>query len=312
MNFIGDLTNSNLQTLYFYNQNDYPKKNCLFNNSYEQIVFFNHMFFNDGGSKKTKNTFNNYDYLANIIKLKKNSKKITSNKNACVEFIDNENRICVFIDRFVNKYESKLIYGCKIKGNKFCLIGTIDYKTKKAVIQTLQEDKKCLYKDTLPNQVDINKIMEHFIDFCRKEKMKYIYLTDNSYITCGKEKRKVHLSEIFILKTGKPYYSERFGFIPEQNDWYNMYLHNIHIMSKTKWNDKKIKWMNILNLIKNKDEYSIIIEKLIECKNENCILTDFIKKLGNKMCDSWEILVNHLFTNLQLHRMYGIVFILKL
>lgn len=302
MNYIDKLTNCNLQTLYFYYQTDYPKKRGILETSREQKIFFDLFMFKGGGFS------NNYNYMTNMIEIKKQSKKM-SNKDASVEFIDDDKRICLFIDKFINKYETKLIYGCKI--NNYCLSATLNYKTKIAILQTLQKDTRCLYKNGFPNQKDINKMMLHFIDFCKKESMKEIQLTDNSYIVCGENKIKVHLSEIFILKRGKPYYSEKFGFIPEDVG-YQLFLDNIKIMKKIKWNSKKIKWKTILNHLSNEKEKNIILQNIENCKNKDCLLTEFIQKLGNKICESWKILIHYLFLQLRLNRMYGITFILPL
>jgi hypothetical protein len=123
-------------------------------------------------------------------------------------------------------------------------------------------------------------------------KIREIQLTDNSTIKCKKE--TIRLANLYTLTSGTTWYG-KFGFIPIQKDILKMYKNNMKIMNKTR-----------AKLIK-----SFLDKYKIPYKPSELVKT-VLKKYFTKDCSKYLKLEYKLMKLLDIDRMYGYSFKLKL
>lgn len=169
----------------------------------------------------------------------------------------------------------------KYKNNIHCGSIAIDTKTKRATITSLGNSPKCITSennDVVYKYGDI--LFQIMIDICKKENVKAIELTDNSYVLCCAGDVNLSLDYLKTMTQGLTHYS-KYGF-KYKRDYDNTILKKNHKHFLT---DPTIKADIILKLLKNKkidDETIDKIKKLFEIykkdtNSDNISVKKFVK-----------------------------------
>lgn len=138
------------------------------------------------------------------------------------------------------------------KEDDHCAVLIVDFVKKKSTIQSLNnytDCVRCLTDDKIFFRTgDI--LTQIMIIISIKNKLKYIELTDNSYLLC--KNSKLLLIHLRTMTKGTPFYT-KYGFIPlYEKDIYNHNL-NIYKEKKTLTKKKIIKYLYFREFDKNKD-----------------------------------------------------------
>jgi hypothetical protein len=157
---------------------------------------------------------------------------IDNNVNAEKVELDNGDIFYYNVERYTPMNENnnyKVIDLVSLKKKNFddesfipCASIQLNLKNKKADIFSLGNNNKCIKaknKDTVFKYGDI--MFQIMLDICKRERIKYISLTDNSNITCGKH--KLNLDVLKTLTHGTTHYT-KYGFNFKQKidrDTYN-------------------------------------------------------------------------------------------
>lgn len=138
------------------------------------------------------------------------------------------------------------------KENNHCAVLIIDFVKKKSIIQSLNNYTDCVRCLTNENFFfrtgDI--LTQIMIIMSIKNKLKYIELTDNSYLLC--KNSKISLIHLRTMTKGTPFYS-KYGFIPVYEK--RIYDHNFknYNKHKTLTKEKIIKYLYFKEFDKNED-----------------------------------------------------------
>lgn len=175
----------------------------------------------------------------------------------------------------------------KYKNNIDCGSISINNKNKTATITSLGNNSKCLKSKNNIEFKNGDILFQIMLYICKKEKIKKIELTDNSYIKCGNI--ELCLDYLKTLTYGYPHY-HKYGFKFKYTED-NKILKENYYNFKT---DPKITKTNFLLLLQNKkidnqiiNQLNKILEKI---PNDNIsikkIVLLFTKKLNdNENCD---------------------------
>lgn len=140
------------------------------------------------------------------------------------------------------------------KENDHCAVLIVDFVKKKSTIQSISnyvDCVRCLTDNKIIFRIgDI--LTQIMIIMSMKNKLKYIELTDNSYLLC--KNSKLSLIHLRTMTKGTPFYS-KYGFIPLYETETDIYNHNLNIFNekKTLVKDKIIKYLYFKEFDKDKD-----------------------------------------------------------
>lgn len=145
----------------------------------------------------------------------------------------------------------------KYNGIVDCGSISIDVKNKIATITSLGNDSKCL-KSKNNVKFKYGDIMYQIMLYiCKKEKIKKIEITDNSYRKCGDI--ELSLDYLKILTHGFPHY-HKYGFRFKYNKDNEILIENNNNFQ----NDPKITKNKLLSLLKNNNVDENLIDKIIK------------------------------------------------
>lgn len=168
------------------------------------------------------------------------------------------------------------------KEDDHCAVLIVDFVKKKSTIQSLNNYNDCV-RCLTNNKIFFRTgdiLTQIMIIMSIKNKLKYIELTDNSYLLC--KNSKLLLIHLRTITKGTPFYT-KYGFISQyEKDIYNHNL-NIYNKQKTLTKEKIIKYLYFKKFDKNKDVeilnyiQNILIPRL---KTIN-LVSDFINSIIN-------------------------------
>lgn len=270
----------------FYDTLDFLRDNQIQNLTFEKNKKIKLKYNNSlqGGNLSGLNNFIvNSEYIANI--------------DEYIDTVDKNNKYINFI-----KIDDNFI-GCErgdYKNDDHCAILIIDMKIKSASIQSLNNYKDCLKCNDINDEYKIGDVLMRIIlTLCRKEKIKEISLTDNSYFLCNNDNNKIQLKYLRTLTKGEPYYC-KFGFRPKYDEDIKTWKYNkkkflekptitkkelMNIILYRKFNEKDTKDKKILTYINDMilpklqdvNIVSNVVKMLMECKNSiSCHLLNVI------------------------------------
>ena len=148
-----------------------------------------------------------------------------------------------------------------------------------------------------------------------KFNIKYIELTDNSYIDCNHKDIKIWLADLSLLQYAETFYG-KFGFIPNKKIDHNNYKNNKKILEKLLTKDVNLKEIIVKSedYVLNKELLKIIYTSYQEYENQlfNEWFLYISKILMKKNCHFFEYFIDKLFKVLQLSSLAHKTFILEL
>ena len=175
------------------------------------------------------------------------------------------------------------------KEDDHCAVLIVDFVNKKSIIQSLNNYTDCLR--CLTNDKILFKtgdiLTQIMIIMSIKNKLKYIELTDNSYLLC--KNSKLLLIHLRTMTRGTPFYS-KYGFIPLYEK--DIYDHNLNIYNKQKTltKEKIIKYLYFREFEKNKEKHVKILNYiqniLIPRLKPINLVSDFINSIINDKCNA--------------------------
>ena len=185
-----------------------------------------------------------------------------------------------------------------------------------AYIQGITSNKynTCFTQPELNNGKNIMEVSIKMLKkYKSKLKIKYIELTDNSFIQCN-ETVKIWLANLSFLQYNDTFYG-RFGFRPKDKEMYEKYLSNRVIL--------KIKLVNDIDLtdIIRKYNKSITVElktKLLDSYNKykEFNIVQWFNKVSRKYmkldCNFFDYLINTIFQHFRLEKLKGELYRLEL
>lgn len=196
----------------------------------------------------------NIDEYSDIIYTQLNEKSMINNKeykkidiNNIIMNNDHNNKTISFIKFNAIKDERG-----DYKEDDHCAVLIIDFVKKKSIIQSLNNYTDCVRcltnKKFFFRTGDI--LTQIMIIMSIKNKLKYIELTDNSYLLC--KNSKISLIHLRTMTKGTPFYS-KYGFIPVYEK--SIYDHNLKNYNKYKTltKEKIIKYLYFKEFDKNED-----------------------------------------------------------
>jgi hypothetical protein len=143
-----------------------------------------------------------------------------------------------------------------------------------------------------------------------KFNLKYIELTDNSFIYC--DKYNIRLADLSFLQYNDTWYGKH-GFMPSKDTYIEYYKDNQKILARFLTKDLNIDM--IFNKIKNNEEIKENILKYYKLFANN-LLTDWFNKISKKYmkknCYFFDRLINEIFKELKLISLHNRTFIKKL
>lgn len=175
-----------------------------------------------------------------------------------------------------------------------CAVLIIDFVKKKSIIQSLNNYTDCVRclsnNEILFKSGDI--LTQIMIIMSIKNNLKYIELTDNSYLLC--KNSKLLLIHLRTMTKGNPFYS-KYGFIPLYEK--NIYEHNINIykQQKTLTKEQIIKYLYYRDFDNNKDAkiLNYINNILIPRLNPIILVSEFINSIiGDNNKEACSLLYN--------------------
>jgi hypothetical protein len=182
------------------------------------------------------------------------------------------------------------------KENDHCGVLIIDYLKKTSTIQSLTNYTNCV-KCLTNNEIffKIGDILTQLmIIMSIKNNLKYIFLTDNSYLLC--KKSKMQLIHLRTMTHGKPYYL-KYGFVPTDeiekkilNDNLINFKKNISLKK-----EELVGYFNYRNFNTNKDDNMLnyINNILIPRLKKINLVSDIIKSIiDDKTKESCSLLYN--------------------
>ena len=180
------------------------------------------------------------------------------------------------------------------KEDDHCAVLIIDFVKKKSIIQSLNNYTDCVRclsnNEILFKSGDI--LTQIMIIMSIKNNLKYIELTDNSYLLC--KNSKLLLIHLRTMTKGNPFYS-KYGFIPLYEK--NIYEHNINIykQQKTLTKEQIIKYLYYRDFDNNKDAkiLNYINNILIPRLNPIILVSEFINSIiGDNNKEACSLLYN--------------------
>lgn len=177
--------------------------------------------------------------------------------------------------------------GCKYKNNIHCGSIAIETKNNNASITSLGNDTKCLLSGDNKTEFKYGDILfQIMINICKKENVKKIVLTDNSYRQCGNT--DLSLDYLKTLTHGFPHY-HKYGFKYKYDHDNQILKENYkHFLTSPTINANKI-----LSLLKEKKIDNKIINKIKklfeiykkENNNNEISVRKFVKFYTNDLKD---------------------------
>lgn len=197
----------------------------------------------------------NIDEYSDMIYTQTNAKSFENNKEYKkinindIKITENPNKKTISFIKFNSIKDERGDY----KEDDHCAVLIIDFKKNISVIQSLNNYTdciKCLTNDNITFKTgDI--LTQIMIVMSIKNKLKYIYLTDNSYLLC--KNSKLALIHLRTMTKGKPFYS-KYGFISKNEKDITEHNLNIYNQKKTLTKEEIIKYLNYRVFDKKKDE----------------------------------------------------------
>lgn len=170
------------------------------------------------------------------------------------------------------------------KENDHCAVLIVDFVKKKSTIQSISNYVDCV-RCLTDNKIIFRTgdiLTQIMIIMSMKNKLKYIELTDNSYLLC--KNSKLSLIHLRTMTKGKPFYS-KYGFIPLHEYETDIYNHNLKIYNekKTLVKDKIIKYLYFKEFDKVKDVQILnyIENTIIPRLKPINLVSDFINSIIN-------------------------------
>ena len=170
---------------------------------------------------------------------------------------------------------------------KNCLEAIVYKELNKGNIKMIQNHKDCSLYDNLKHGDETINFLKNCVSFLfyYYENMKYLELTDNSFIYC--KEGKLSLPDFYTVKYGYTWYESYLDVIPTKNS--KKYINNIKKDIKKRLNDKInlskdqfFKEFYIYYLKKNKD-YRFIFDLY----NENMTFKEYLNGMFNKNIDCY-------------------------
>jgi hypothetical protein len=254
-----------------------------------------------------ENKVNTLNFInSKIIPLKIYNNNLIGGNDYNLEIKLNNNKYIVHVDEYedIGSGNRKLINFIKLKAKQdergdyreddHCGVLIIDEDNKIATIQSVNNYKSCLKCIENENPYKIGDILTQImIKISKKNNIKNITLTDNSYLLCNTV--KISLIHLRTMIKGEPFYC-KYGFTPSNKEEYKNWNKNKKIflskpfLTKDKFidfliyrkfdkknkNDKKIlNYINnfIIPRLKDNNKISKILESMINDKtDESCYL----------------------------------------
>jgi hypothetical protein len=227
-------------------------------------------------------------------------------------FIEYNNEKIKF-DKVVDDDHTKLFLST-IDGNGDCILILIFKDSDIALLQSLSNDN-CLKNPKLNNGKHLMAIAIKVLKkYKQKFNIKYVDLTDNSFIYCDKNV-KISLADLSLLQYGDTFYG-RFGFKLKEKKYNKMMINNKLILKNLLTKD-----INLSKIIIELKEYKLNKELLKTIYNsyqeyENELFIKwflYISKLLMKYnCEFFDNFIIEIFQNYKLYSLAHKVFILEL
>ena len=207
------------------------------------------------------------------------------------------------------------LYVSTLDKHSNCILILIYKDNNTAVLQGISSDK-CFRNPEFNNGKHLMTITIKFLKkYQEKFNIKYIELTDNSYIDCNHKDIKIWLADLSLLQYNETFYG-KFGFIPNKKIDYNNYKNNKKILEKLLTKD-----VNLKEIIVKSEDYELNKEllKIIYIsyqEYENQLFNEWFlyisKILMKKNCQFFEYFIDKIFKVLQLSSLAHKTFILEL
>lgn len=202
-----------------------------------------------------------------------------------IKMTENPNRKTISFIRFNSIKDERGDY----TEDSHCAVLIIDYIKKKSIIQSLNnytDCVRCLSNDKIIFKVgDI--LTQIMIIMSIRNNLKYIELTDNSYLSCNNS--TLSLIHLRTMTKGVPFYS-KYGFIPVYEK--DIYEHNLNIyrQQKTLTKEQIIKYLYYRIFDNNKDAKilgyinNIVIPRLKRLNLVSEFVSSIINDKGKEAC----------------------------
>lgn len=219
------------------------------------------------------------------------------------------------------------LYVSTLDKHSNCILILIYKDNNTAILQGISSDK-CFKNPEFNNGKHLMTITIKFLKkYSEKFNIKYIELTDNSYIDCNHKDIKIWLADLSQLQYNDTFYG-KFGFVPNKKIDYNNYKNNRNILKKLLTKEIDLKEI----IVKSKDyslgkaytsfqDYELnkellkIIHTSYQEYEDKLFIEWFLyisKILMKKNCHFFEYFIDKLYKVLQLSSLAHKTFILNL